>query len=57
MRNSNVQVAIEMIRSIRESKIPPTRPAGVTYAEVCGLVNLLQFSNILFSQLNNFKVA
>jgi hypothetical protein len=57
LRNSNAQVAVQMIRSIRESKIPPTRPAGMTYAEVGGLVDLLQVSNIFLTQLNNLEVA
>jgi hypothetical protein len=29
----------------------------MTYAEVSGLVDLLQFSNIFLTQLNNFEVA
>jgi hypothetical protein len=29
----------------------------VTYAEVGGFVDLLQFSKIFLSQLNNFKVV
>jgi hypothetical protein len=45
-----------MIRLICESKIPPTRPARMTYAEVVGLVDLLQFSNVFLSQINNLEI-
>lgn len=50
------QVTVQMIRSICESKIPPTRPARMTYAEVVGLVDILQFSNVFLSQIDNLEV-
>jgi hypothetical protein len=51
------QVVVQMIlRSICESKIPPTRPARMAYAEVGGLVDLLQFSNVFLSQINDLEV-
>jgi hypothetical protein len=42
--------------SIRESEIPPTRPAGRTCTEVGSFVDLLQLSNLFLSQINNFEV-
>ena len=58
LRNSLMsRSAVPMIRSICESKSPPTRPARMAYTEVGGLVDLLQVSDIFLSQLNNLKVA
>ena len=58
LRNSLMsRSAVPMIRSICESKIPPTRPARMAYTEVGGLVDLLQVSDIFLSQLNNLEVA
>ena len=42
--------------SVCESEIPPARPARRTDTEVMRLVDLLQFGNIFFSQVNDFEV-